>query len=164
MRYLVIISILFFATNCVSSFYSYSIHKNQMDFSSPDNKSPLKKKNILFITDGYLEDLADMLEKRGHTVDRVKIAKENLAMKDKYDTVIILKSDRLDVLNEAYLELPMIFSLGIIPSYAKFDRNYEFIVIQNNTSTEVKYSLTLKKYTGWIMYYSSSDENAILLT
>ncbi|MDF3821641.1 hypothetical protein P3G55_17175 [Leptospira sp. 96542] len=159
MKFLIIVSFLISISNCTSSFYDYSIKKNNMDYNSEKETRHSVRKKILFLTDGYLDDLADLLEKRGHTVERMKISDQNMLLVNQYDTTIILKYNKLDVFNKIYFELPMILSLGIIPSYAKFSRNYSFVILQNNNSQEIQYSLSLKKFQGWAMFFVNLTRN-----
>ncbi|EOQ95266.1 hypothetical protein LEP1GSC195_3168 [Leptospira wolbachii serovar Codice str. CDC] len=151
MKFIYKFLIVLFFINCNSSFYTYSIKENNIKYSSNLQTSSASKKNILFLTDGYLDDLADLLVKRGHNVDRMKISKENFQLRNSYDLVVILNSNTLDINKEVYYELPNLFSLGLIPYYSNFNRNYEFIIFQDNKPTNINYSLSLTQYRGWPM-------------
>ncbi|MCT8334042.1 hypothetical protein NUH30_10185 [Leptospira sp. 85282-16] len=151
MNFIYKISIVLFFINCNSSFYTYTIKENNVKYSSNLQHSSTTKKNILFLTEGYLDDLADLLVKRGHNVDRMKISKENFQLGSNYDLVVVLNSNTLDINKETYYELPNIFTLGLIPYYANFNRNYEFFIFQNNKQININYSLSLTQYRGWPM-------------
>lgn len=159
--YLLFFIFLSFFVNCTTSFYGYKISNAGKDLSLEVKKIPTTKKNILFLTNGKLDLLSDMLKRRGHTVTILNSTEENLKIAKNYDSIIILKDRKYKKSEPAIANLFFFISLGFIPLYNTYITDYQFVLQNNTGKQEIAYSLYLTRLTGWLtapIYWFRGEE------
>lgn len=150
-----------FFVNCTTSFYGYKISNAGKDLSLEVKKIPTTKKNILFLTNGKLDLLSDMLKRRGHTVTILNATEENLKKSKDYDCLVILKDRKYKKSEPVIANLFFFISLGFIPLYRTYSNDYEFQLLNKKGKQEITYSLYLTRLTGWLtapVYWIRGEE------